>query len=176
MSGWWDSIFGNLPPMPSRPTSRGSTFGAAYQGMPSSANIEDRRTANNVFPSRPHDQIHRMMVNPFGQTYNMDQWDFLQRNMPQLAALKAPTTPLPDPSLSLDPSIMAQQRAMSPLKRMLYQDYPGGVMPPLPPSQGGPPNGGPDLPTPMPNAGQSGPQFGTTLNSFPWWANAMGAT
>ena len=42
MSGWEDWIFGNLPPMPARPTSRGSTFGANYQNLPTSSHIDDR--------------------------------------------------------------------------------------------------------------------------------------
>ena len=44
MSGWTDWIFGNLPPMPARPTSRGALLGAGYQGMPDmNASIDDRR-------------------------------------------------------------------------------------------------------------------------------------
>ena len=44
MSGWSDWIFGNLPPMPARPSSRGALLGARYQGMPDAkASITDRR-------------------------------------------------------------------------------------------------------------------------------------
>jgi hypothetical protein len=45
MTGWQDWIFGNLPPRPVRhPASHGSAFGMNYQPLPTSRNIEDRRT------------------------------------------------------------------------------------------------------------------------------------
>ena len=43
MSGWLDWVFGNLPPPPRQPSSRGATFGANYQGLPTSSRIDDRR-------------------------------------------------------------------------------------------------------------------------------------
>lgn len=43
MPSWWDSLFGDVP-MPARPTSRGATLGASFRDMPSSSNIEDRRS------------------------------------------------------------------------------------------------------------------------------------
>ena len=44
MSGWTDWIFGNLPPMPAHPSSRGALLGARYQAMPDmNASITDTR-------------------------------------------------------------------------------------------------------------------------------------
>jgi hypothetical protein len=128
MSGWLDTLFGNLPPQPKRPPSRGATFGAAYQDMPTSQNIDDRTVPGaNVFPSRPHDQLRRMQVNPFGQTYNSDQWDYLQNHLP---GGQPPTTPLQDPDTVLDPSIMAHIRAAQPQQPVPYwmqpNKLPGG--------------------------------------------------
>jgi hypothetical protein len=42
MNGDENSIFSNLPPR--RPVSRGATFGMNYQALPTSRNVEDRRT------------------------------------------------------------------------------------------------------------------------------------
>ena len=58
MSGWLDSIFGNLPPTgepipsgpPARPPSRGATFGANYQALPTSSRIDDRRQDPPDYP------------------------------------------------------------------------------------------------------------------------------
>jgi hypothetical protein len=67
MSGWQDWIFGNLPPSPgepigpkgvgsfpsgppARPTSRGATFGANYQALPTSSHIDDRRQEPPNYP------------------------------------------------------------------------------------------------------------------------------
>jgi hypothetical protein len=45
MSGWTDWIFGNLPPQPQHPASRGALLGAGYQGMPDTRQtITDERT------------------------------------------------------------------------------------------------------------------------------------
>ena len=191
MSGWLDTLFGNLPPQPARPTSRGATFGAGYQDMPTSTNIEDRRaegggvgTSASSIPSAPPP---RPLKPGEYHSFNPQQWAWLQKNMPD-----APKNPLPDPDFSPDPSIMARQQAMSPLKRYLYQEYPGGKLPPLPQSQGGPPQP-PPMPTPWSLSGPPQPQgdpsrpgyvnpwgpmgaMGTSLNSVPWWANGMGAT
>ena len=150
MSGWWDSIFGNLPPQSARPTSRGSTFGANYQALPTSANIEDRRSHINEYrsdtSSSPLSLNAQVLSNyPKGShVYNVDQWRWLQKNMPD----DLPTTPLPDPDFSLDPSIMARAKAQGPQERMAPWLQPA-VIPPGP---------------------RSGPQFlpGMTLNSVPW--------
>ena len=47
MSGWLDTLFGNLPPQPARPTSRGALLGmGGYQQMPDAkASITDVRNA-----------------------------------------------------------------------------------------------------------------------------------
>jgi hypothetical protein len=98
MPGWDDEIFGNLPP--------------GYQGMPSSPNVEDRRAAgaNNwnvdVPQSAPLDLNAQILSQypPGTRAYSLDQYRWLQANMPQ----NPPTTPLPDPSFSLDPSILAR--------------------------------------------------------------------
>jgi hypothetical protein len=77
--------------------------------MPWAANVEDRTVPGaNVFPSRPHDELGRLKRNPFGATYNMDQWDYLQHTLP---GGQPPVTPLADPSFSLDPSIFARAKA-----------------------------------------------------------------
>ena len=104
MAGVWETLFGSSPP-PAHPASRGMTFGANYQGMPASQNIEDRTAPGaNVFPSRPHDQLNRNRIGPYGQTYNLDQYSWLQNNLP---GGQPPTTSLQDPNLALDPSITA---------------------------------------------------------------------
>ena len=112
MAGWWDSIFGSSTPPPAHPASRGATFGAAYQNMPDmKAGIEDRRTGGN-FPSaavkQPLGLNAQILQNyPVGShAYNVDQWQWLQKNMPD----ELPTMPLPDPGFSLDPSIMARAK------------------------------------------------------------------
>ena len=150
MAGWWDSIFGSSPP-PAHPASREAAFGQAYAGMPASTNIEDRRSPDaNIFPSRPHDQFNRNRIGPFGQTYNTDQWGYLQSHLP---GGQPPTTFLPDPDRIVDPSIVAHIKAADALgnQRTDYNDYP-------------------DLPTPSQSG--RGPQFssapGMTLNSLPW--------
>lgn len=155
MAGLLDWLLGTSPP-PARPTSRGATFGAGYQGMPTSANIEDRRGVGPL-PSRPHDldAESRSRYNPFGQRYSMDQWAYLQNAMPQG---QPPTTQLQDPNFSLDPSILAQVKAAR-LARYQAQ-MPSWAR-----------TGDPNLPTPMPEppqGGQRGPQaIGTTINSYP---------
>jgi hypothetical protein len=51
MSGWLDTLFGNLPPSPpARPPSRGATFGANYQALPTSSHIDDRRQDPPDYP------------------------------------------------------------------------------------------------------------------------------
>ena len=44
MTGWLDTLFGNLPPQPKRPAPREAMLGmGGYQDMPTSPNIDDRR-------------------------------------------------------------------------------------------------------------------------------------
>ena len=113
MSGWTDWIFGNLPP-PARPSSRGALLGARYQNMPDmTAGIEDRRGGPDASPSTslsPEAALNSQILSkypPGSRVYNLDQWNWLQKNMPG----DLPTTPLPDPDFSLDPSIMARVKA-----------------------------------------------------------------
>lgn len=160
MAGPFDWLFGGSTPPPARPTSQGATFGASYQGMPASTNIEDRRTEGGGvgasalgIPSAPPP---RPLQPGEYHSFNPQQWAWLQKNMPDA---DAPKNSLPDPDFSPDPSIMARQQTMPPLKRYLYQEYPGGKLPPLPQSQGGPPQ---PPPTPTPWS-----VLGTTLNSVP---------
>ena len=195
MSGWLDSLFGNLPRPPARPTSRGATFGAGYQDMPTSTNIEDRRYSDaphSYAPSRPHDNnwestndYNKFDPGSFSAKFEdqeanrraAQQW--ARSNMPQTLS----TQPLQDPNLSLDPSIMARMKAW---QDEMYREYPpdwqGPVTPgdPRRPMPGDPPPPPPSMPN-APSTGRMGIQFssqampGTSLNSVPWWLNGMGA-
>jgi hypothetical protein len=63
MAGWQDWIFGNLPPQPvQHPASHGSAFGMNYQPLPTSRNIEDRRTGAPAFD--PEEMAP--FIDPFG--------------------------------------------------------------------------------------------------------------
>ena len=117
MAGWWDSIFGSSPQLAAHPASRGATFGASYQGMPASSNVEDRRTVGSYsyLPSRPHDR-NFASTNPFSpfdpstfdeerEAFHARQW--ANSHMPQ----DLPPGPMVDPSQAPDPSIMAKIKA-----------------------------------------------------------------
>ena len=117
MAGWWDSLFGSSTPQPAHPASRGALLGAAFQGMPSSSNVEDRRTVGSYsyLPSRPHDR-NFASTNPFSpfdpNTFDAEREAFHARqwansHMPQTL----PTRPMVDPSQAPDSSIMARIKA-----------------------------------------------------------------
>jgi hypothetical protein len=138
MSGWLDSLFGNLPPPPSRPpmhpASRGATFGAKYQDMPMPKNMEVRSIADFSVPPATDIVWKDKWLGP-----SVPQWLWQKKNIPD----NLPTTPLADPSLPLDPSIMARIKVL--------QDSPAWNNMPAPPVRNGPVSFG-----------------GTTLNSVPW--------
>jgi hypothetical protein len=73
MASWLESIFGNLPPPPARPTSRGALLGAGgYQQMPDTkSTIEDRRQ------DYPHAELMRDLppseYDPYGHYYSEEQ-------------------------------------------------------------------------------------------------------
>ena len=101
MSDWRDWIFGNLPPRPQQPTSRGALLGmGGYQNMPDmTAGIEDRRgdapdPSNAPKPSlSPEAAANAQILSrypPGSHVYNPDAYEWLQKNMPG----DLPTTPI----------------------------------------------------------------------------------
>jgi hypothetical protein len=65
---WYNTIFGNLPPQPIHPASRGATFGANYQALPDTRlTIEDQR------PDAPPD-IAAAMRHGFYDPNPPDYW------------------------------------------------------------------------------------------------------
>ena len=135
MSGWQNSIFGNLPPTgepipsgpPARPPSRGTTFGANYQGLPTSPNIDDRRQ------------------DPANYAYWM-------RRAPGIASTQYPPSEIGDPSGFVN----TPGRDLMPLARFIGPNPPIGYQPispgdpgwTPPPSPSGPhnPQGDPNRP------------------------------
>jgi hypothetical protein len=128
MKGWLESIFGSPQP-PAHPASRGSLMGlGGYQDMPTSQNIEDRRSNEiyNYVPSRPHDlnwestnDYNPFDPAPFFARVNVERAgrSWADTNMP----VRLATTPLPDPDfISADPSIVAHQRAWEDMMARAY--------------------------------------------------------
>jgi hypothetical protein len=64
---WQDWIFGNLPPRPQHPASRGALLGAGYQGMPDTRIIDDRR-------QDPPPDVAEAMRNAPGALANENYW------------------------------------------------------------------------------------------------------
>jgi hypothetical protein len=61
---WQNQIFGNLPPPPvQHPASHGSAFGMNYQPLPTSLNIDDRRTGA---PAATPEWMEPPLIDPFG--------------------------------------------------------------------------------------------------------------
>ena len=133
MSGWLDSLFGNLPPPPSRPpmhpASRGATFGAKYQDMPMPKNMEVRSIADFSVPPATDIVWKDKWLGP-----SVPQWLWQKKNIPD----NLPTTPLADPNLPLDPSIMAAggPQGAAGFARMEQHRPAGG---PFPVAETGPP-------------------------------------
>ena len=81
MAGWWDSLFGPSTSPPARPTSRGATFGAGYQGLPASSRIDDRRQNQTPYPF--------LMTHPPSPNDDFEDWETAQ-----IAATHYPSSPL----------------------------------------------------------------------------------
>ena len=103
MAGWWDSLFGPATPPPARPTSRGATFGAGYQGLPTSSRIDDQRRGPTPYPF--------LMTHPAGPNDDYEDWDRSQmaatHYSPSSLSGGLPTTSLPgrDPMLDAGPTL-----------------------------------------------------------------------
>ena len=109
MSGWSDWIFGNLPLQPVL----GDQIDPAYQQMPSSKNVDDRRAAAGPaqWASRPHDQdFQSYNMSGYYMPFNLDAIDWQRKT--GFFNQKLPTTPMSDPNyIPTDPSIVARIKA-----------------------------------------------------------------
>ena len=132
MSGWSDWIFGNLPPMPSRPASRGATFGANYQAMPDARRIEDRRQDTPGYSF----WLRRSVGDAVANTYPSS---FLEPPNPQVGAGRDPMLDagplvqgnIPD-TASYKPSFQPNMRTQGPIPAPYRPTTVGPNLPPPP--------------------------------------------
>jgi len=105
LQNWW-----NGPPL--QPV-LGDQINPAYQQMPSSKNVEDRRVAAGPaqWASRPHDQdFQSYNMSGYYMPFNLDAVDWQRKT--GFFNQKLPTTPMSDPNyIPTDPSIVAHIKA-----------------------------------------------------------------
>jgi len=111
-ASWTDWIFGNLPLQPVQ----GDPVNPAYQNMPSSKNVDDRRAAAGPmqWASRPHDQDSQSYnLSGYYKPWNPNDLDAIEwQKRTGFLNRQLPTKPLPDPDyIPTDPSIVAHIRA-----------------------------------------------------------------